>query len=120
MNLDNVTQEILSTNKNMHVPYYLMAAYAYYEEDDPILSDHLFDSMAKAMLYYWDDIEHHHKHLLNKDDLNAGSYLGTYPERVKGGLEALRSKYYVKPKRKVKAKKVKSVPAEASLENFFG
>ena len=27
---------IISRNKHMSVPYYLMASYAYYEQDDPI------------------------------------------------------------------------------------
>lgn len=88
--LDDHAAEIFSKNINMMVPYYLMAAYAYYQEDDPIFSDHFFDSMAKTMLAVWDDIEHFHKHLINTDDLNGGTYLGEYPERVKGGLESLR------------------------------
>ena len=72
------------------VPWYLMASYAYYKEDDPILSDAYFDNLAKRMLDAWDEIEHFHKHLITTIDLAAGSYLGDYPERVKGGLEELR------------------------------
>ena len=37
-------------NPNMMVPWYLMASYAYYEQDQPILSDGLFDGLAKRML----------------------------------------------------------------------
>lgn len=79
------------SNPNLMVPWYLMASYAYYVEDDPILSDHTFDELAKNILEKWYDINHYHKHLLSTDDLKAGSYLGEYPERVKGGLKHVRS-----------------------------
>jgi len=65
---------------------YLMAAYAYYVEDDPIMSDWDFDMLAKTLLENYDSIEHPHKHLVTKDDLRAGTYLGEYPEIVKGAL----------------------------------
>ena len=95
-NLDNAAAKIFAENINMMVPWYLMASYAYYEESDPIFSDSFFDDMGKTMLSCWDDIEHFHKHLITVDDLNAGTYLGEYPERVKGGLKAMREKYYTK------------------------
>ena len=41
---------------------YLMAAYAYYVEDDPIMSDWHFDMLAKYLLENYDTIEHQHKH----------------------------------------------------------
>ena len=88
--LDKQCLETVDKNINMSVPWYLMAAYAYYEEDDPILSDNMFDRLAKKMLKNWDVIEHFHKHVISKDDLEAGSFLGEYPSRVKGALDALR------------------------------
>ncbi len=81
---------IISRNKNMAVPYYLMASYAYYEQDDPIFSDSYYDELSKLILKNYDTIEHNHKHLISTDDLEAGSYLGTYPARVIGGLDSLR------------------------------
>jgi hypothetical protein len=80
-------------NSNMMVPWYLMAAYAYYVEDDPILTDSTFDKMAKRILHLWDEIEHFHKHLLNKDMLEAGTYIGEYPSRIKGALDDLRQSF---------------------------
>lgn len=78
-------------NPNMMVPWYLMAAYAYYEEDEPILSDGVFDGMAKTMLEQWDTIEHWHKDLITVEDLKAGSLLlKEYPNRVKGAVENIR------------------------------
>lgn len=93
MTLDGHAAQLFAKNINMMVPWYLMAAYAYYEEDDPIVSDHFFDDMAKTMIAVWNDIEHFHKHLISIDDLNGGTYLGEYPSRVQGGLKSLRKTY---------------------------
>jgi len=100
MNLDKQAQEIFDSNINMMVPWYLMASYAYYQEDDPILSDHFFDNMGKVMLDKWDSIEHFHKHLIGTMDLVAGTYLGEYPKRVIGGLEDLRARNTPKRRRR--------------------
>ena len=83
---------IISKNENMTIPYYLMASYAYYKEDDPILSDGVYDELAKRILDNWIFITHYHKDLIKLDDLSAGSYLGEYPSIVIGALENLRKK----------------------------
>ena len=88
--LDDYAAEIFADNINMMVPWYLMAAYAYYKQDEPILSDAFFDDMGKTMLEVWDDIDHLHKHLVTRDDLQAGTYLGDYPSRVEGAIEELK------------------------------
>lgn len=88
--LDKMCVDAIDTNVNMYVPWYLMAAYAYYVEDNPILSDSRFDRMARSMLERWDEIEHHHKHLITEQDLKAGTYLGEYPSRVQGAVKQLR------------------------------
>ena len=87
--LDDYAAEIFADNINMMVPWYLMAAYAYYKQDEPILTDAFFDAMGKTMLERWDDINHYHKHLITVDDLAAGTYLGDYPSIVKGALEEM-------------------------------
>lgn len=69
---------------------YLMCAYAYYKEDDPIITDHEFDALAKWILHNYDDIEHMHKHLITKNDLVAGTYLGKYPSIVESSLKHYR------------------------------
>jgi len=89
--LDQRAAELFLKNINMMVPWYLMASYAYYQEDDPILSDKFFDDMGKTMLEKWNDINHYHKHFINVDDLRAGTYLGTYPNIVKDALKDLRN-----------------------------
>ena len=81
----------VESNVNLYVPWYLMAAYAYYMDDNPILSDGVFDMMAKKMLERWDEIEHQHKHYITVDDLRAGSLLlAEYPLRVIGAVETIR------------------------------
>ena len=92
MNLSRHATKVITSNINMTVPYYLMASYAYYKEDDPIFSDDYYDELAKKILKNWDDIEHYHKHLLSKDILEAGSFLGKYPTIVIDSLESLRKK----------------------------
>lgn len=94
--LDKECLDIIDTNPNMMVPWYLMAAYAYYEQDDPILSDAVFDRLSKRLLENWDTIEHLHKEYLSEDMLRAGTYTGEYPSRVEGGLKSLKEVYYGK------------------------
>ena len=68
-----------------------MCAYAYYEEDSPLISDQEFDELGKHILEHWDAIEHPHKKLLDKSMLEAGTYLGEYPEIVKGNVRDYRA-----------------------------
>jgi len=77
-------------NINMLVPWYLLAAYAYYVEDDPIVSDRTFDLMGKRMLDKWDKIEHMHKSHITESDLEAGTFLGEYPTRIESAVSELR------------------------------
>ena len=88
---DQYAAEIFSRNINMMVPWYLMAAYAYYEQDNPILSDSFFDDLAKTLLVVWDDVEHRHKQYISQDMLNAGTYIGKYPSIVEGAVNELRN-----------------------------
>ncbi len=38
-----------------------MCAYAYYVEDDPLISDTEFDELGKYILEHYDAIDHPHK-----------------------------------------------------------
>lgn len=96
VSLDAACRSIVNPNINMTVPWYLMAAYAYYVEDSPILSDQLFDELCKTMLKHWDEIEHFHKEYITKDHLAAGTFLGKYPSRVEDALHSLKDIYYGK------------------------
>ena len=78
---------------NLAVPFYIMAAYAYYKEDDPIISDHAFDNLASIILEHYDEITHPHKSYLDRGTLEAGTYLGNYPSMAVGGLKDLRQSF---------------------------
>jgi hypothetical protein len=74
---------------NLTVPWYLMASFAYYKEDDPIIGDTTFDSLAKYMLENLSKIKHIHKPYVTKKDLEAGTFLGKYPSRIPGAVKKL-------------------------------
>ena len=93
MGIEKACMDTCDDSINMYVPWYMMAAYAYYVEDDPSLSDTMFDKMAKRMLELWDEIEHPHKKYLSEDMLKAGTFIGEYPSRIKGALDSVRDTY---------------------------
>jgi len=72
---------------------YLMCAYAYYVEDKPLISDTEFDKLSKEILENYDTIEHRHKHLITKEDLEAGTFLGEYPSIIEGAVRAYRKEF---------------------------
>ena len=61
-----------------------MCSYAYYKLDKNLITDHEFDQLSKDILANYDNIEHMHKHLVTKEMLDAGTYLGEYPKMVIG------------------------------------
>ena len=104
--LDEHAAQLFAKNINMLVPWYLIAAYSYYVDDDPILSDSFFDDMSKTLLAVWDDVEHYHKHYITKDMLEAGTYIGEYPSIVKGAVADLRKRYAPRKKTRKTKKSV--------------
>jgi NAD-dependent DNA ligase len=60
-----------------------MSSYLYYKEDRQVLTDEDFDRLAKRLLDNWDSVEHMHKHLISKEDLQAGTgYAIQYTQRI--------------------------------------
>ena len=68
-----MTNPIYDDNINMLVPYYLMYSYLYYEENESIVPDAEYDRICKTLYEKWNDIEHRHKNLIDKDTLLAGT-----------------------------------------------
>ena len=91
--LDTMIKAKITEDINMTVPLYLMMSYAYYQEDKPIATDATFDIVAKMLLESYDKINHHHKKLISKDSLEAGTYLGVYPTIVKDTVQMVRKKF---------------------------
>jgi hypothetical protein len=73
MNLDKKAQEFIAEKPNLMVPWFLMASYLYYHENESMFSDEYYDALSKQLLLQWDQVEHAHKHLIEVDDLMAGS-----------------------------------------------
>ncbi len=96
------------------ISWYLMCAYSYYVEDESMTDDFTFDRLCKLLLEHFDGLpDHPHKHLLTKDNLQAGTYLGEYPEMLKGAVSHYkwfvlewRHKSKEKPKKKSEKKGV--------------
>jgi NAD-dependent DNA ligase len=60
-----------------------MSSYLYYKEDRQVLTDEDFDRLAKRLLDNWDSVDHMHKHLISKEDLQAGTgYAIQYTQRI--------------------------------------
>jgi hypothetical protein len=90
---DTLRERLAAVGLNLGVAWYLMASYAYYWEDDPILSDAAFDELSKLLLAGWEGIQHPHKKLITVEDLKAGSLLlkkEEYPSIILGALKNLR------------------------------
>lgn len=130
--LDKYCLEITNDNPNMLVPWYIMASYAYYVEDNPIVSDVMFDNMAKKLLKNWKTIDHFHKQYLNEDMLSSGTYLGDYPSRVpaatqetrrifcgKGATEVPGARSASRKVKELRRKRAKKAAATNNLEGFF-
>ena len=80
----------------MAIPHFLLASYHYYVEDDPILSDWVFDDvLVKTLLSYRSDPPFHvHSHLLPWDGLEAGSgFMVKDPDRVVYAAAAMRRRF---------------------------
>jgi len=93
-----------------------MCAYAYYVEDKPLIQDDEFDQMAKFILHNWNAIDHPHKHLITKGDLEAGTYLGEYPEMVKGAVRNFRKSL---GRRSYADQMTWIIPQKGGLDDFF-
>ena len=75
--------ELSNVSINRLVPIYLMSSYLYYEHDKNVIDDTQFDYLCKKLYDNWDSVEHMHKHLIDKDNLKAGSGYGiTYTNLI--------------------------------------
>ena len=74
----------------MLVPYYLMYSYAYYQENESLITDSEYDQICQDLITNWNNITHWHKPLLSLESLKAGTgYDIKYPPRVVGAAIAL-------------------------------
>jgi aromatic ring hydroxylase len=102
---------------NRCVAFYMMSSYLYYEKDKQVLTDGMFDQMCKKILKTWDQIDHPHKKLIDKESLEAGTgYYIKYTNMIKGAAES----WYAENQRlKKMTPRQKASLGQSSLENFF-
>jgi len=91
VNRYQLMRSLTKENKNLTVPWYIMAAYAYYVQDNPLLTDYAFDNLAKTMIKHWPEITHRHKYFITLDELRAGTLLRRdFPSIIPGAVEKVR------------------------------
>lgn len=90
MTIDGYVGKIITANPNMLIPHYLIHSYLYYEMDDPLVSDAMFDTICKRLLAELEGLAHIHKPLIERDLLVAGSGFSLkYPPMVVGAANYL-------------------------------
>lgn len=72
-NLDEMVKEKIGNNVNLSVSHFIMSSFMYYKLNDSYVSDATFDWICQTLITNWDNIQHPHKHLINREDLEAGS-----------------------------------------------
>lgn len=88
--MDSKCFDCIEEEPNLMVPWYILASYAYYQEDAPIISDQSFDRLTAMLLDSWSTVQHFHKKYLSREMLEAGTYSGKYPSRVPHAMFQLR------------------------------
>ena len=78
---DDEARASFKVNPNSVISWILAGSYSYYILDEPILSDTVFDNMCKYVFNNWDKIEHQHKHLFTKEDMENGSLFMLKPDQ---------------------------------------
>lgn len=81
---------LIASNRNLLVPFYLSLSWLYYEKDEIIVCDDTYGIICDRLYAEWDQIEHWHKHLVEREALKAGTgYHLKYPDRVAHAAWAL-------------------------------
>ena len=79
------TEEVREMNSSQLVSWFMMASYAYYQLDINLMSDYDFDFLVERLRNEWDNVDHPHKELIKKTNLDAGSgYDIDFPAIVRG------------------------------------
>lgn len=93
---DRIARRVVAMSANMLVPWWLMASHAYYDLDDPFLTDECYDWMCRELDARWDEVEHFHKHLIDRAALRAGTgyqLAGKMPMRIQNATRHLTRGY---------------------------
>lgn len=89
---DGLARVAIDRSRDMLVPWYLIASWAYYVCDHPLLTDPFFDGLCRALAAELPAIAHRHKHLVDPEAIAAGTCLlprEAYPATVRGAAAHL-------------------------------
>ena len=87
---DLVCMAVIGKDKNMMIPWYLMACYSYYVQNKPMVTDQMYDLLLKNLNAKWDGLEHQHKEYISLD--SEGPLI--FPPNIEDGIELIRSTHY--------------------------
>ena len=84
--VSQIAEAAINSSPNLLVVWYLLASYAYYKRDKPIISDGLYDTICFLLMEELDaiNIDHPHAYLCDPVALQAGTayHIKDYPSIV--------------------------------------
>lgn len=84
-------KNINTMTPNELVEWFLMASYAYYDQENPIMSDYEFDSIALRLREQIHHSDHPHKDLITEDHLATMSGFDIeIPEDIKEKVDQMK------------------------------
>lgn|GEM_PF-6701900 len=78
------------SNPNELFEQYVEHSYRYYQLDDPVIPDCVYDELCARLLRVWDQVDHPDKNLTDESALEAGSGFqmwGKWPAWAKARVE---------------------------------
>lgn len=87
--VEQEAEQAIAKSPSLLVPWYLIASYAYYIKDSPVISDTLYDRICATLFDELDqfNVDHMHMDLCDAHALKAGTAYhlseSDYPSRVK-------------------------------------
>lgn len=72
----------MNINFDEYAKDYIWWAYCYYELDNPVATDNMFDTAATLLYQNYNKLSLSVQEYLTKEDLLAGTFLGEYPAWV--------------------------------------
>lgn len=73
---------------------YMVTSFLYYQMNRSVITDSEFDQLCKELDAGYDDFEHQHKHLVDREQFAAGTgYAIKYPLMVQGAARHMLDHY---------------------------
>lgn len=71
--LDDIATALIERFPNLLIPWHLMSSLLYYQHDLSLVTDGMFDDICRNLDTHWDDLEHMHKHVVDREAVRAGT-----------------------------------------------